>query len=594
MPTRLLDVGAACEPESYDAPKVRLVQGVHCNGTYAALSYCWGPDRDLILTHESHGDLLSGIDLESFPGTLRDAMIVTRQIGVRYLWIDALCIFQDQDRPESKADWAREAGRMRDVYRGAVVTIEAASASRGRENFLKPRVSSRPYCALQWGNESSKFVHLRPLFDITDNQLIGTTVYTRGWTLQERLLAPRTLSFGLQQCSFECANGFVDEAGRSTQLPRVTESYLSKKSMLQLRQDRGWLILAWRALSRRFGLPAVVRLWDAYNIGWSSHGELDVPGGYWATYFDYWRGIVTQFSQRQLTNNADKLPALSGLADEVQRATGSVYVAGMWKDELVTSLAWSCGYLYNPSGWPRESAGTIPPGSLAAAAGWPPTGTQQQFDFVAPSWSWASVKGVISFPVKSYQEKWPVIEEVARFTQAHVSPKYTTDPLGGVNRGVLTISSLFLPIPDPLQPCPPKHYIEQYHTQIRIDDIRLTDNLLSEFHQHHKAYKNQTFGLLQLLTTQTRVRRAAARSARMVYMLLVESCEEGGWRRLCCLRLSIDSLEDLEEKHFGHWVIAGYSDLDYKRRMQPELVRMAAMSKEVTEAPWERRTITLV
>lgn len=593
MPTRLLDVGVASEQRDQNAAMIRLVKGQHCNGLYAALSYCWGPDRDLILTQESHDDLLTGIDLDKFPGTLRDAITITRQIGVRYLWIDALCIFQDQDRSESKADWAREAGRMRDVYRGAVVTIEAASASRGKDNFLKPRVSSRPYCALQWGNDPSRSVFLRPLFDITDNQLIGTTVYTRGWTLQERLLAPRTLSFGLQQCSFECANGFVDEAGRSTQLPRVTESYLNKKSMLQLRQDRGWLILAWRAISRRFGLPAVVSLWDAYNIGWSSHGELDIPGGYWATYFDYWRGIVTQFSQRQLTNNADKLPALSGLADEIQRATGSAYVAGMWRDELVTSLAWSCGYLYNPDGPLGESTSTIPPGSIAAAAGWPPTGAKQSVS-VAPSWSWASANGVISFPVKSYQEKWPVVEEIAKVTHVEVWPKYTTDPLGGVRSGSLTLSTLFLAIPDPLQPCPPEHCIEQYHTQIRTDDIRLTDNLLSEFHQHHKGHEGQTFGLLQLLTTQMRVRRAAARSVRMLYMLLVESCEEGGWRRLCCLRLSIDTLEDLEEEHFGHWVVAGHSDLDYKRRTQPELVRMAAMSKGVTEAPWERRTVTLV
>lgn len=256
---------------------------------------------------------------------------------------------------------------MRDVYRGAVVTIESASASRGNEGFLKPRTSSRPYCALQWGSQSSTSVYLRPMCDITDSQLIGTTVYTRGWTLQERLLAPRTLSFGLQQCSFECANGFRDEAGRSTPLPRASESYLSKESMLQLRRDRGWFAIAWRAISRTLGLPAVVSLgtfWNTYPIGWSSHGVLNVPGGYWATYLDYWRGIVSQFSQRQLTNSADRLPALSGLADEVQRATGSEYVAGIWKDELITCLAWTCQHIYNQDGEYGGYAGGIPSGNF--------------------------------------------------------------------------------------------------------------------------------------------------------------------------------------------------------------------------------------
>ena len=97
----------------------------------------------------------------------------------------------------------------------------------------------------------------------------------------------------------------------------------------------------WRFLSRTLGLPAVVTLWDAYDIGWSSQGVLNVPGNYWATYYDYWRGVVERFTERQITSRQDRLPALSGLADEFQRATGGVYIAGMWKEELVESLAWT-------------------------------------------------------------------------------------------------------------------------------------------------------------------------------------------------------------------------------------------------------------
>lgn len=594
LPTRLLDVGVDIDPRGHTQTNVRLVQGASCEGPYVALSYCWGPDRDLILTQESESRLRAGIAVTDFPGTLQDAIVVTRRIGVRYIWIDALCIFQDQDRPESKADWAREAGRMRDVYRGAVVTIESASASRGNEGFLKPRASSRPYCALQWGSVVDQSVYLRPMCDITDSQLIGTTVYTRGWTLQERLLAPRTLSFGLQQCSFECANGFRDEAGRSTPLPRASESYLSKQSMLQLRRDRGWFTIAWRAISRVLGLPAVVSLGtllDSYPVGWSSHGVLDVPGGYWATYFDYWRGIVSQFSQRQLTNSADRLPALSGLADEVQRATGSDYVAGMWKDELITCLAWTCHYVYNQDGDYGDYAGGIPSGNFATIWGksWP--NNIRPANYVAPSWSWASVKGTVSFPVEPYQSS-SIMRNIAKVESFQVWPEHASDPLGSLKGGVLTLNTLFLPIPDPSISCPPDYALKGLHTQIRKDHIRLTGNLASEFYQHHEGFDGQTFGLVQLLGRRNKQQRK--NSGEVISMLLVESRGKGEYSRLCCISVPMDTLEQLEQEHFGHWIVASESDLEYKAQMQPELKRMAAISSEVADAPWVRRSIMLV
>jgi hypothetical protein len=595
-PTRLLDVGIDINTgtDILKQGDVRLVQGASCEGPYAALSYCWGPDRDLILTHESESRLRAGIAATDFPGTLRDAVIVTRRVGVRYLWIDALCIFQDQDRPESKADWAREAGRMRDVYRGAVVTIESASASRGNEGFLESRATSRPYCALQWGSQADLLVYLRPMSDITDSQLLGTTVYTRGWTLQERLLAPRTLSFGLQQCSFECANGFKDEAGRSTALPRASEPYLSKQSMLQLRRDRGWFAVAWRVVSRALGLPAVVSLgtlWDKYPIGWSSHGVLDVPGGYWATYFDYWRGVVSQFSQRQLTNSADRLPALSGLADEVQRATGSVYVAGMWEDELITCLAWTCQYIYNQDGAYGDYAGGIAPGNFATTWGksWPDN--IRPANYVAPSWSWASVKGVISFPVEPFQSS-TIIRNIAKVESVQVWPEHASDPLGSLKGGVVTLNTLFLPIPDPSIPCSKDYALNNLHSHIRKEHIRLTEDLASEFYQHHQGFDGQTFGLVQLLGRHTKHQRKS--TGELVSMLLVESRGEGQYSRLCCVNITMDTLEQLEQEHFGHWVVASESDLGYKAEMQPELKRMAAMSREVADAPWERRSFSLI
>ncbi|KAK4499163.1 hypothetical protein PRZ48_009675 [Zasmidium cellare] len=435
---------------SWRALRFAQIMGADCNGAYTALSYCWGPDRDLVLTHEAEERLRSGIAASDFPGTLRDAIYVTRQLRIPYIWIDALCIFQDQERQDSKDDWAREAGRMRDVYRGAVVTIEAASATRGGEGFLKERTSSKPYCALRWKNSADEpFVYLRPIVDIPDNQLLGTKIFTRAWTLQERLLAPRTISFGTQQISFECANGFVDETGRSSLLPRVTESYLSKDSMLQLRRDRSPMVKLWRFLSRTLGLPPVVTLWDAYNIGWSSQGELRVPGDYWATYYDYWRGVVERFTERQITSRQDRLPALSGLADEFQRATGGIYIAGMWKEELVESLAWTVNNLYNPDGEYRNYPGYIPPSNFVIG---PYPESVKSPEYVAPSWSWASTQGRITFQQGIYQINRS-IKRFAKIEKVKVEPKYSTDTLGALAGGSLILTAPFLPIPDPQLPC---------------------------------------------------------------------------------------------------------------------------------------------
>jgi hypothetical protein len=75
--------------------------------------------------------------LEELAQTLRDAIDVTRKLGIRYLWVDALCIIQD-----NVTDKSREIERMGKVYKNATVTIAAASASRVSEGFLYPETPS--------------------------------------------------------------------------------------------------------------------------------------------------------------------------------------------------------------------------------------------------------------------------------------------------------------------------------------------------------------------------------------------------------------------------------------------------------------------
>lgn len=583
FPTRVLAAGVG--DEESEEVKVRLTQGIDCSGHYAALSYCWGPDRDLILTENTEQRLRDGYPLSEFPATLKDAINVTRDLGIPYIWIDALCIFQDQERQEAKDDWAREAGKMRDVYRGAFVTIEAAAATRGRESFLVDRKSSKPYCQLPWcGQQITTSVYLRPIADITDNQLLGTKIFTRGWTLQERVLAPRTLSFGRQQISFECANGVVDEAGRSSLLPRATELYLSKDSMLQLRRDRGIWARLMRSIFHSLRLPPVVTLNKTYSIGWSSQGSIDVPGGYWSTYYGYWRGMIEQFTERQLTNSADRLPALSGLADEFHRTTGDTYLCGHWRGELITSLAWTVNGLYNPKGEYANYPG-IPPSNFANEPY--PDSIKPPDHYAAPSWSWASVQGRVNFFLWSYHQIHRNIKELAKIKSVHTTPTHASDPLGSVSDGHLILQAPVLRIPDPQKPCDPKYKLHIFHNHLRKE---YTDRNM-EFYQHHIPHKEQKFVLLKLLQEKLDTGDKGHR----LLLLLLESCEGGGYRRLCCVNVQIGTVREFEEDFFSKQMMASNdpSDLDYMQSMRPAVTHGVDMAEEILRAPWKSEVVTI-
>jgi len=103
-------------------------------GRYAALSYCWGDSLPLETTTTNLQAHESAIGFEKLPQTLQDAVMVVRYLGIRYVWIDCLCILQD-----SKADWEREAARMADIYSNAYLTLAASRAKHCGEGFLGTR-----------------------------------------------------------------------------------------------------------------------------------------------------------------------------------------------------------------------------------------------------------------------------------------------------------------------------------------------------------------------------------------------------------------------------------------------------------------------
>lgn len=128
LPTRVLNLR-----ESQSTGLIYLTN-VPKSGQYAALSYMWGgmkPPLSAITLICNRVDRERGIHFTDFPQCYEDAVGVARKLELPYLWIDALCIIQDD-----QSDWDRESAATDEVFNRAAVLIVAAAANNVLESFL--------------------------------------------------------------------------------------------------------------------------------------------------------------------------------------------------------------------------------------------------------------------------------------------------------------------------------------------------------------------------------------------------------------------------------------------------------------------------
>ncbi|KAF6831669.1 heterokaryon incompatibility protein [Colletotrichum musicola] len=246
------------------------------------------------------------LPMDLLPQNFLDAILVTRKLGLRYLWIDALCIVQ-----YSLADWEAEAARMGSVYSNAAVTISALRSKDSKKGFLGRR---NQCCVIL----SSDFAAHRPLPGF-DAAVSKSPLSKRGWCLQERLLSPALLNFGAGQMYWECRTATWQEDG----LPFEPLRYSFEYSFTDTR--------------RVFGLTGPRSARD-------------------------WYVLVEDFSGRALTYRKDRLPALAGIASRFRAAgIGGRYVAGHWMEGLEKSLFWMsyCDPVERP--WYFKPVGRDPP-----------------------------------------------------------------------------------------------------------------------------------------------------------------------------------------------------------------------------------------
>ena len=116
-PTRLIKIDSA---DTVARCCLYLTKSDARNLNYLTLSHCWGNAKVFKLTHETLESMLEEIQLDLLPQTFKDAIHITRKLGYHYIWIDSLCVLQDD-----QDDWAYESSTMNSIYSNSILTIAA-------------------------------------------------------------------------------------------------------------------------------------------------------------------------------------------------------------------------------------------------------------------------------------------------------------------------------------------------------------------------------------------------------------------------------------------------------------------------------------
>lgn len=313
MPTRVIDVGP-----SDGSVHPRLHQSGGSCGQWATLSHCWGLSTTTRLTSATLAERLEGIPMESLSRNFRNAIIVSRILGIRHIWIDSLCIIQD-----SAEDWLRESAKMGDIYKYSLITIAATNAEDSSAGFLRNRISE-VRCDLIIEYNRNIPVYIRPRIEwYCFADIVGPLTH-RAWVLQERLLTARTLHFGGQQMMWQCktktlAEGFRDtDAVPEGQIPGADNDFPGPEST-----------------NLEDGLPEAIRGEALLRSKASYHDVEDI--------YDKWYRVVGEYAILKLTKNSDRLPAIAGIAKQVQLRTNDIYLAGLWKSDFRRGLHWWYG-----------------------------------------------------------------------------------------------------------------------------------------------------------------------------------------------------------------------------------------------------------
>lgn len=404
LPTRVVDVGL-------DGRPVRLVESKGAKGRYICLSHCWGAVPIIRTTKRNFEKYKEVIEWEELSKTFREAIELTRELGFRFIWIDSLCIVQDDPQ-----DWNVEAARMASVYSNGYLTVAATRSANGDGGLFTKTPDVEVTGKTPDGEDYTVFFrekidhHLESADD--DGTDMGAWTHdwkptrvdfpllTRAWVYQERMLSARVVHFGHHELFFECrvtveceCNG-IRHHGSS-----------DAAAIVLMKMEHGMALYAYRKPS--------------------------IPGPEFDANLQYrraqvWRSIVSAYTALSLTVFKDKLPAIGGLARGMAGTRKTRYWAGVWEDSINDDLLWT---VY------ATTTRKLPPSPRNA-----------------PTWSWASVENDVSYwdlilysnmdeeLGNHFDERLPC-EHFAKIEACQLTSS-TVDEFGTVARGELRLTGL--------------------------------------------------------------------------------------------------------------------------------------------------------
>lgn len=322
LPKRVIDVKGYAKYGSISLLETLNGQRDH----YIALSHCWGSELFIQTTRASLQQRKTNIGWSELPRTFQDAITFARKINLQYIWIDSLCIIQDDT-----SDWETESALMASIYSNAYITLAATGPARDGcffSRWIQPSLLNSNIKAPVHSHEITSrktpnlkiYARLR-LDGIYNSFTSGVTIsiledsaplLSRAWVFQERFLSPRVLHFHSASLVWECRSALYIE-------PYGLEDFSAQRTTSDVP-------LRLKTIFAKLDYPEATSLVEVHDL---------------------WLSLISEYSRLKLTYETDRLPALSGIATRFSQfflakgCSDDEYLAGMWRSDLIRSLIWS-------------------------------------------------------------------------------------------------------------------------------------------------------------------------------------------------------------------------------------------------------------
>ncbi|GJN74266.1 hypothetical protein PCL_09135 [Purpureocillium lilacinum] len=422
--------------EPVDLPSLRVIDTeelrvceVKTPCRYACLSYVWGKGSQTQYTTATRDSLEApnGLQSVALPQTIKDAIAVTKEARLRYLWVDALCILQDDP-----ADKANIISKMGPIYGGATLTIVASANDNPHDGLPGMGTANRSIA-----QDVARVQGITLAVGLSDPRQpipdIESSVWSsRAWTFQERALSARAIHFTRSQMVFKCLHGAVmlEET-----VPTLDPAFQHSRIEDQAQSDLMYLAWAHPSLSRfenvglssrdagatimisgdvdieeflKMSLEEKGKIAPVFNIAVDAPrdfmGSLSgTDGG--STPWDLYRRAVDDYTKRKLTWESDAVNAFSGVEHIVRQGINTKFWFGLPSFAFEKALLWQA----------RE----------------PLTLRARNDEALFPSWSWAAWRGQVSYRGRGWKNSvlWDSVSVIRWFVRE--SPQWFIDRFNG-------------------------------------------------------------------------------------------------------------------------------------------------------------------